>query len=126
MASNLESACCSAVMVNWCGSSCEIETTRNFIVAKSCASITHTFCGATLSNADTTVTTRPAILDTTRACAFPFSPLTTRRSPARHTTSSRSKVICFKSALTEEIRPPFARPANNSSASSITLPGNGI
>ena len=100
--------------------------TRNFMVFKSCASTTQTFSAATESNATVTVTLRPLTDDTIRACAFPFSPFTTSRSPARHTTLSRSKVIILRSALTAEIRPPLARPANNSSAISMTRPGCGI
>ena len=100
--------------------------TRNFIVFKSCASTTQTFSAATDSNATVTVTFRPTFDDTIRVCALPFSPFTTSRSPARHTTSSRSKVMVRKFAETLEIRPPLARPANNSSAISITLPGCGI
>ena len=100
--------------------------TRNFIVFKSCASTTQTFSAATESKAIVTVTLRPILDDTIRACALPSSPFTTSRSPARHTTSSRSKVMTLRSALTVEIRPPFARPENNSSAISITLPGCGI
>ncbi len=100
--------------------------TRNFIVFRSCASTAQTFCAATESNAATTVILRPSTADTIRACALPSSPFTTSRSPALHTTLSRSIVMVVKLALTAEIRPPLARPANNSSAISMTLPGCGI
>ncbi len=100
--------------------------TRNFIVFKSCASTAHTFCAAIASNATVTVIFRADTEATIRACALPSSPFTTSRSPARHTTLSRSTVTVFLSDDTADTRPPLARPANNSSAISMTLPGCGI
>ena len=100
--------------------------TRNFMVFKSCASTAQTFSAAIASNATVTVIFRSDMDATIRDCALPSSPFTTRRSPARQTTLSRSIVTVLASADTADTRPPLARPAKSSSAISITRPGCGI